>query len=516
MLLRLRPYQDQCISEVVKGFTEFDRQLVVAPTGAGKTIMFADLAKRTQPGRTLILAHREELIDQAVDKIAKATGIFAQKEKAEFKASRQAPVVVASVQTMIRRLDKWPSNHFGLVVVDEAHHALADTYQKVLLHFAPAKTLGVTATPDRGDKKNLGKYFENIAYEISLFDLIKQGFLSPIKVKALPVEIDLGGVKSVAGDYSVDDLGTALSPYLRSIARAIRDHASFRKVLVFLPLIRTSQEFTKVCIEEGLSAGHVDGTSEDRKDILARFAGGEFDVLNNAMLLTEGYDDPSIDCVVVLRPTRSRALYSQMVGRGTRTYPTKDDLLVLDFLWLHEKHNLVRPAHLVASSPEVADAITAKLSDNAKGGGDAQQELDLETLNATAIHEREEKLKEELQQQTKRKAKTIDAMEFCLSCHEVALAEYEPTMKWEREPISEGQRQALTQWSIDTDTIKCKGHASKILDVLFSRRKLNLATPKQVRKLRQLGHPSPETATFSEASEFLDRKFKQQPKEIKA
>ncbi len=512
--MQLRPYQERCVSEVVKGFGEYRRQLVVAPTGAGKTVIFSSLAERTQPGRTLILAHREELIDQAIDKIAKATGIFAQKEKAEFKASLMAPVVVASVQTMIRRLSKWPANHFDLIVADEAHHAISDTWQTVLLHFTGSNVLGVTATPDRGDKQNLGQYFENIPFEISLFELIKQGYLSPIKVKALPVEIDLSNVKSVAGDYSADDLGNALHPYLRSIARAIRDHASFRKCLVFLPLIKTSQLFTQICNEEGLAAAHVDGESEDRKEMLARFAAGEFDVLNNAMLLTEGYDDPSIDCVVVLRPTRSRALYSQMIGRGTRVHPCKDDLLVLDFLWLHTKHNLVRPAHLVASSPEVADAITDRLSENAKGGGDAQQEeLDLEVLNNEAIHEREEKLKAELQQHTKRKTKTVDAMEFCLSCHEVALAEYEPSMKWEREPMSAGQRQALDQWSIDAESIKCKGHASKILDVLFSRRKLGLATPKQVRKLRQFGHSSPETASFEEASSFLDRKFKQQPKE---
>jgi superfamily II DNA or RNA helicase len=240
--MQLRGYQENAVASILAGFKEFDKQLAVMPTGAGKTIVFSKLAEAMQPRRSLILAHREELIEQAVDKIAKSTGIFAQVEKAEQRASLMAPVVVASIQTLMgeQRRARWPQDHFSLVVVDEAHHALADSYQKALQHFN-AKVLGVTATPDRGDKRNLGQYFENVAFEITMFDLIKQGYLSPVKVKALPVEIDLKNVKSVAGDYSAEDLGTALTPYLRSIAKALRDHAAFRKCLVFLPLIATSR-----------------------------------------------------------------------------------------------------------------------------------------------------------------------------------------------------------------------------------------------------------------------------------
>jgi superfamily II DNA or RNA helicase len=511
--MKLRAYQEKAVVDILAGFKEYDRQLAVMPTGAGKTIVFSKLAEAKQPRRSLILAHREELIEQAVDKIAKSTGIFSQVEKAEQRASLMSPVVVASIQTLIgaQRRERWPKDHFGLVVVDEAHHALADSYQKVLQHFTGAKVLGVTATPDRGDKRNLGQYFENIAFEITMFDLIKQGYLSPVKVKALPVEIDLAQVKSVAGDYSADDLGTALTPYLRSIAQALRDHAAFRKCLVFLPLIATSKTFTEICQQEGLLAYHVDGISADRKEILAGFAAGQFDILCNAMLLTEGFDDPSIDCVVVLRPTRSRALYAQMVGRGTRVCPTKDDLLVLDFLWLHEKHNLVRPAHLVASTEEIADAITEKLENEAKGGG--QGELDLELLNTAAIAEREERLQEELRKQANRKARTIDAMEFCLSLHEVETADYEPTCKWEAGPVTDGQANKLAQYRIGLDTVKCKGHASKIIDMLLSRSRQNLATPSQLKYLRRLGHPSPDTATFQEATAFLDKRFNKQKHE---
>lgn len=500
-----RPYQIDCVESVLLGFNEFQRQLIVVPTGGGKSCCFAWLAERTK-GRTLILAHREELIDQAIDKIRRSTGIAAEKEKAEFSASKQARVVVASIQTMGRRLDEWPADHFELVVCDEAHHAISASWRTVLDHFGTAKVLGVTATPDRGDKKNLGAYFENLAYEVSIFDLIKQGYLSPIKVKSLPLEIDLKGIKTVAGDYSAQDLGDRLAPYLRGIARQIRDNTDFRKTLVFLPLIATSETFTAICKEEGLSAAHIDGNSEDRKEILARFSAGEFDVLNNAMLLTEGYDEPTVDCVAILRPTKSRPLFCQMVGRGTRIAPGKSDLLLLDFLWLHEKHNLIRPAHLVAGSDEIADAMQRKLDDSAKAGG-GQEEFDLEGLQSEAVAEREEKLRAELALKAKKAKREIDAMEFCLSVGAHAAADYTPTTQGESMPVTDGQAGLLENYKIDLDSVTCRGHASKIIEAIISRSKLNLATPKQVRLLKQLKHPKPESATFDEASAYLDARL---------
>jgi superfamily II DNA or RNA helicase len=234
----LRPYQQECVDAVLSGFGEFQKQLAVAPTGSGKTVIFSHLANSfAGKGRVCILAHREELIDQAIEKLHRSTGIFADKEKAAYKASLQSDVVVASVQTLCRRLGKWPQDHFELVIVDEAHHALADSYQSVLQHFAGAKILGVTATPDRGDKKNLGKYFQNIAFEISLFDLIHQGYLSRISVQSIPIEIDLKGIRSTAGDFNESDVGERLEPWLMKIAevdkaeRRFPAHADFPAAL---------------------------------------------------------------------------------------------------------------------------------------------------------------------------------------------------------------------------------------------------------------------------------------------
>lgn len=506
--MQLRPYQQKIIESVRTGFTAADgqRQLVVCPTGGGKTIIFSALAQAMQPQRTLILAHREELVDQAIQKLYKSTGILAGKEKAEFCASRRDPVVVASVQTMQRRLGKWPQDHFALVVPDEAHHAISDSWQQVLKHFAPAKVVGFTATPDRGDKKNLGKYFQSVAADISLFELINQGYLSRISVKSVPLKIDLCDVKQTAGDYNAEDLGDALAPYLGSIAEAIREEATFRRTLVFVPLIATSKKFVEVCREKGINAEHVDGTSEDRKDILERFGQGKFDLLSNAMLLTEGFDDPGIDCVVILRPTRSRALYSQMVGRGTRTAPDKKNLLLLDFLWLHETHNLIRPAHLVAKSEEEAEEVTALAA--ARPGGETQEELDLEGLMSEVQAQREKKLRQELEKKAKARPKTVDAMEYCmLLLNDQHLSTYEPTHSWEYGKVTPGQSQILLSAKIDPNTVSNTGMAAKIIDSIVLRQRMGLASPRQLKYLHQFKAANANTLTMAQASEFLGKKF---------
>lgn len=491
-----RPYQEKTVERIEIGFKEFERQLAVLPTGSGKTCIFAWLAARRLPQRTLILAHRDELIDQAIQKIRMATGIIASKEKAEFTASVEAPVVVASVQTMVRRLDRWPSDHFGLIVADEAHHAISNSWQTVLNHFT-GQVLGVTATPDRGDKRKLGTFFENVAIDVPLVELIRQGYLCSITVKSVPLQIDLRCVHLLAGDFSDEELGHALEPYLLTIAQAVRVHASFRKVLAFLPLIDTSLKFVAACNQVGLVAKHVSGISSDRKDALERFAAGEFDLLSNAMLLTEGYDDPTIDCVLVLRPTKSRPLYAQMCGRGTRIHETKENLLLLDFLWLHEKHRIVHPADLLAQDFMEADHITRLAADN---GCDLS---DLLALSDQVAEERAQKLRDSLAALANRKAKYISADEFCLQHDNRSAAFYEPTMAWESRDVTEAQAKYLVQANLDLESVRGRGHASVLLDMIFKEKDLELATPKQRWVMRQNGHPNASQATRADARKFF-------------
>lgn len=498
-----RPYQSQIIQSVEAGWKDYRKQLVVLATGGGKTPVFSWLAQRIQPERTLILAHREELIDQAIDKLRQATGIRADKEKAEHRASLSAPVVVASVQSMQgERLLRWPANHFGLVVADEAHHSISDSWQSPLRHFDQhAKVLGVTATSDRGDKRNLGEYYESVAAEIGLFDLIKQGYLSRVVIKSIPLEISLSNVGQSKGDYDVNDLDDALTPYLGAVAQAIAEHAPFRKTLVFLPLIATSKKMVEACEAVGLQAMHVDGYCEDRKDRLNAFASGKFDVACNSALLGEGYDDPSIDCVVILRPTRSRPLYAQLCGRGTRLFPGKENLLLLDFLWMHTKHNLVRPAHLIAKTQEEAEVITKIAEEESKPGG--QGELDLEGLATAATEKRHEALRKKLEENRKKKGKLIDAMEYAMREGKADLVDYEPVMKWESHPVTEPQARALKRNGIDPATVTGKGHAMRLLDVAFGKQKLLLASEGQRRVMRRMGVANWESATQEEARRFF-------------
>lgn len=506
----LRQYQRDAANAAWKGFREFRKQLMVLPTGAGKTIIFAKMAAHPTLQPALILAHRDELISQAVNKIEEVTGIDASIEKAESHASRHSPIVVGSIASLatLTRLDGWANDHFKMVVVDEAHHSLSKSWQTVLEHFPDSKVLGVTATPHRGDRKNLGKFFENVCYEISLLDLVKQGFLSPIRVRTVPLKIDLTTIRRSAGDYSEADSGALLEPLLEQIGETIVENAKYRKSLIFLPLRQTSRKLCSVLQERGLAAEHIDGDDPKRKEKLDDFKSGKITHLCNAMLLTEGYDEPSIECIIPLRPTSSQPLYAQMVGRGTRVYPHKEFLLILDYLWLHEKHTLIRPAHLIAGTTEIADAMTRESEKGAADEGLVEDgEFDLAELHDAALHEREEALRRELAKKASRKGKTVDALEYALNIGELALAEYEPTMPWEELPPTPKQLELMGKMGINPETIRCRGHAAKLMGAIFFRTKHGFATAKQVYWLTKYGHPSPHSASEEEASRFLSKRW---------
>jgi superfamily II DNA or RNA helicase len=497
--MQLREYQEQCVGQVFESWKDYQKSLIVIPTGGGKTIVFAHIANRAN-GRTLILAHREELLQQAKDKIKMAVGRDAALERADDFADPDYRIVVGSVQTLLRRHSRFPQDYFTNIIVDEAHHVAADSYQTVLGHFPKANILGVTATPDRSDKKQLGSFFENVAYEITLLDLIKQGYLVPIKARVCDVSIDLTNVKFQAGDFDAGDTAHAIEPYLERIAGQIKQFGG-KKTIVFLPLIATSEKMTDICRSIGLDAEHVDGTSHDRSEILKRFSNKQHGVLCNAMLLTEGYDEPSIDTIVCLRPTRSRSLYTQMIGRGTRLHPGKTHLTILDFLWMTGRHKLVRPTRLI-SQDEIADIADEMIS--------TQGEFDLQDVVGDAVTQRENTLARQLAEKKKLSGKVIDPLEFALSIHDTTMADWQPTMPWHHDRMSEAQERTLKSFGFDTESITSKGQASAILDRVMDRSKLKLATPKQVKWLTRFGIKNAYQWKFEAASKFLDTKFKRQ------
>ncbi|MEA4899304.1 MAG: DEAD/DEAH box helicase [Christensenellaceae bacterium] len=506
--MALRPYQlaakEAIQSEWGKGV---GKTLLVLPTGTGKTIVFAKLIEDCVSGgsRVLVLAHRGELLDQAADKLRQATGLHCAVEKAEESClGSWFRVVVGSVQTMMRpkRLEQFPPDYFDNIVVDEAHHCLADSYQRVLEHFSEAKVLGVTATPDRGDMRNLGAYFETLAYEYTLPKAIKEGFLAPIKALTIPLKLDITGVGTQSGDYKAGDLGNALDPYLHQIADEMAEHCRGRKTVVFLPLIKTSQKMRDILAERGFRAAEVNGESDDRAEVLAAFDRGDYDVLCNSMLLTEGWDCPSVDCIVVLRPTKIRSLYCQMVGRGTRLHPGKDHLLLLDFLWHTEKHELCRPAHLICENAEVAD----KMTENIEAAGCP---VDIEEAEQQAaedvVAQREEALAKKLAEMKHRKRKLVDPLQFEMSIQAEDLSSYVPAFGWEMGPPSDRQVATLEKLGIFPDEIESAGKAAKLLDRLDKRRTEGLTTPKQIRFLESRGFQHVGTWQFDDARRLIDR-----------
>lgn len=504
----LRDYQEEARIAIQNEWNEgVQKTLLVLPTGTGKTIVFSKVIEdRVRKGeRVLVLAHRGELLDQAADKLEQATGLKTATEKAELTSLNSwYRVVVGSVQTMMRekRLKQFSKDFFDVIIVDEAHRTIADSYLRILNYFEDAKVLGVTATPDRGDMKNLGQFYESLAYEYTLPKAIKEGYLSPIKALTIPLKLDLSNVGQSAGDFAVGELGTALDPYLESIAEEMWKVANDRKIVVFLPLVKTSQRFTEILNEKGFRAAEINGESKDRAEILEDFENDKYNVLCNSMLLTEGWDCPSVDCIVVLRPTRVRSLYSQMVGRGTRLFEGKEELLLLDFLWHTDRHELCHPAHLIAENDEVANAMTKQIEE-------AGIPLDLEDVEATAqedvVAQREEALAKQLAEMRRRKRRLVDPLQFEMSIQAEDLSGYVPSFGWEMEPPTEQQVNDLEKLGIFAGEIDNAGKAQKVLDRLGQRQAEGLTTPKQIRFLEQRGFKHVGKWSFEHARKLINR-----------
>jgi len=508
--MKLRPYQDEFIEKSLAAFDSgAKRVLGCAATGAGKTIIASELMRR-EKGNCLFLADAEELIKQNAQKFYDFTGEVAGVERGKSRALLGVDrVVVATTQTLYRRVKHYPEDYFNFIIVDEAHrNTLGSMAKSVLGHFEEySKILGVTATPYRSDRKQLGDYYETLAVDIGLDRLIREGWLSRIMIKSVPLNIDLTSVRSRGGDYSASDLGDVIEPCLVKAAELLRDTIREHKrkaTVVFLPLIKTSKRFAEILCAMGIRAVHVDG---DDRSSLSLFESGKADVICNASLLSTGWDCPRVDCIYPLSPTKSLSLFSQRVGRGTRLHAGKDHLLLLDPLYLHESHKLITPASLVSSDANEAGIIQSKIREaESSGAGFA----DLLNCEEKADADREESLRKKLEEATKKEARLIDALDFAMSTGDLEAAEYEPTTKQESGAPSTRQLEVLEKNGFNTDTITTRGQASRIIELLFARREKGLASPKQLRMLRRFKHPHPEHATFEDAKAFLDKKLNSQ------
>lgn len=501
-----RPYQKGMLADSIEAWAANETlrgQLIVSATGTGKTVMMGGMAKTfTRSGqKVLMLAHRDELLTQGIDKFRRLGGVEAGLEKAEHRASLHDDVVVASVQSLKGdRLAGFPPDHFGLVMIDEAHRTLAKGYMEVLAHFENARTLGVTATADRGDKQMLGQFYERIVQpEYNMLAAINDGWLVRVEVQPISVKIDLNGVgtkKNFDGDSDLDAKVVAhrIEPYLDQIAAEMWEHAAERRILGFTPNVDIAQKMVEICHKAGFKAvDWVAGEDKERKKKIAAYKAGHIQVLWNAMLLTEGFDQDDIDCLVPLRPTVVRGLYTQMVGRGTRPLTEivpdlnnapdaasrraiiansrKPHVLVLDPLWLHEKHDLAAPASLVSQNPD-----EVKMAKGKQG--------DLLTIAAEAGRDLWDSLREQLIKNANRRVQRIDPFTFGVVLGNQDIANYHPDTLWNARQPTIDQLKVLMEEGIDAEQVKFRGQAQQILTVIEERRARGLCS---IRSMNFLG-----------------------------
>lgn len=396
-LLALRDYQRDAVDAA---FAAWRRGLVrpaeVLFTGAGKTVIFSHLSVEwlaANPGkRVLILVHTQELLDQALAKLRSvAPGLRVGAVQAQ-RNETLAQVIVATVQTLRSETRRRQLRNIGLIIVDECHHAVATTYRQVLGHFgalglAPGEThravaIGYTATMVRADDLALGDVWQDVVYTRTITDGILDGHLvRPRGIHVQVDDLDLSQVRTSRGDYREGDLGEAIENSLapEAIAKAVAEHASDRKIALFAPTVRSAEVIGNALRASGRSVGLIHGAlaNGERKAVLDTFRADPVGIASNCMVLTEGFDEPAMNCVVIARPTKSPGLYIQMVGRALRPYPGKTDALVLDVVGATKLHGLVAGIELFG------EAKIKTETDQADEGWEDPEELDEGQQDAT-------------------------------------------------------------------------------------------------------------------------------------
>lgn len=490
-----------------------DRRFLLGDfTVTHNTVLFALAARKTveRGGRVLIVAHREELITQAAN-VVERTGLYPGVERAEnyARSAIDPDVVVASVQTLSRpkRLQTWCPDHFRLIVIDECHHATAASYKRIIKHFASAKLLGVTATPDRADEDDIAGVFDSIAYEMTIWDAMTatpEPYLCPLKVVRCETPVDLRGIKTTGGDFNLGELEDRIGPAIEMLANAIKSKVGDRQTIVFTPDCGSASAMATALQSLGCEADYVWGDSPDRADKVRRYKDGDLRILVNCMLFTEGFDAPHTSAIALCRPTKSRALYSQMVGRGTRLANGKEDCLLVDFAWLTDSMDLVRPADLFDRTTRSDDEgdVLAEMVDA------ADAPIDLVEASKKA---KEEAYRREV---VRIKAKARDVKMRWVSYNAIDMAAtlgipWRGASNAVHSRPTERQVQTLAKFGVADAGEMSKRRAGQLLDVMIDRAKKHLATPKQVTWAIKLGvEPSQARAmTFAEASAFLDKSF---------
>lgn len=494
--VELRPYQWEAIDAVRDEFKKRDfRDRAIRSTilnlftSGGKTIVAGMIARRTLENnkRVLFLAHTDELIKQAANKFD-FLGVDVGIEKADqhARAIWEPDAVVASVQTLKPgRLSSWPREYFDLLIIDECHHATSESYKRIINYFYKARLLGLTATIDRGDGEDLGQVFQSIAFSRDLAFAWNAPAPGPYAADIVPVQrdigIDLRSLRTQKGDYSDADLQARITPYIEMLANLSKQDIGDRSTLAFLPQVKSAQGLATAMHYLGVRAEWTSGDDPDRQIKIKRYEQGDIQVLCSANVLIEGFDAPRTSALLMYRPTKSRNLYAQCMGRGVRLFPGKDHCVVIDPGFIAEDHDLVGPSDL-CDSPNLDAGVT----DIAKDLCRSTPGLSLKS----AIERAKEVHREQTVMRIKVKEREIRARRVSYSMRDVystlGVAWRGPSASAKVNPASEGQKNWLKKLGIE-DPDMSKTRASTMLDFLNHRRQEGLATHRQVNMLISLG-----------------------------
>lgn len=537
--MQLRSYQQQAVDGAFEAWKASNSTLIVMPTGTGKTVVLSHIIKRRPRGKALLLAHREELIWQGASKIEKVTGHKPGIEMAEFAADTSlfggSDVVVSTIQTQGAgeggegRMSRFDPHEFALLIVDEAHHAVAKSYRRVIDYYRQnpdLKVLGVTATPDRADEEALGQIFESVAFEYELPRAIDDGWLVPIRQRAVYVEgLDYSSVRTHSGDLNGTDLARVLE-YEETLQRIVAPTAELigrRKALVFAASVAQAARMAEIFNRyDGTKAAYICGneklvSKELRRKIVADFASGTIRVLVNVGVATEGFDDPGIEVVVMARPTKSRALYAQMAGRGTRplagivdAWPTPQERIaaiaasakpcveIIDFVGNCGRHRLITTADILGGN--YSDEVVERARKKAESSGGEPVDM------TEALADEEKKVQEE-QERAQRAGLRVKARYTSQVSNPFEVLGLQPWQErgWNKGRLpSEKQLAFLERSGVPTREVTTFTQARQLIDTIISRRATNGCTFKQAALLSKFGYPTRDVS-FDQAKATIDR-----------
>ena len=489
------PFQEVGIGRIGECLAEHQSTLLVQPTGTGKTFTAATYVRRSMEASTcshvLWLAHRQELIEQARESLQDVTGQAVSIEKAD-QYARGTRVVVASVQTLKGDRLSTFRDRFSpdLIVTDEAHHAPSASYRAIYEAFPGARHLGLTATPDRHDEKAMGLVFDSVAFVYEIRDAIRDGYLCPIRALQVQVDaIDLRAVGTIAGDLNQAEANAVMSAEeaLHGVVGATIEHAGDRRTIVFTTSVENAHRLAEIHNRYRPDAARaVDGGTDPRTraTTLRDHKGGAYQTLYNVGVLTEGYDDPAIACVVMARPTLSRALYAQCAGRGLRIAPGKVDCLLIDLVGNSGKHSLVTATDILAGKydDETLALAKEKVAD-ADGGILAEEALEAAAREMEARRLAEAARRARIQGAVRTRAHVVDPFGV-LRMKDPSADEWSERYAT---PASDAQLGCLTKFKIPLPENCTKAQASKLIGAAIKRRELGLATFGHVKALGKYG-----------------------------